>query len=136
MPALDYCHPHIARALEKDGWALVETIRVATAMRTVYIDMEATRNINGASQRMVLAEIKCFPDRDSTTRELYTAIGQYLIYRTMLAENDVQIPLYLVVPEKVYDTIFDAIVRRVMNDHNIMILVVDIETEAAVRWIE
>jgi hypothetical protein len=22
MPALDYCHPQIVRALEKDGWAM------------------------------------------------------------------------------------------------------------------
>jgi hypothetical protein len=55
MPALDYCHPHIVRALEKDGWVVDDReVRVRTGERTVYIDLFASRQANGSHQQILL----------------------------------------------------------------------------------
>jgi hypothetical protein len=80
MPAFDSCHPQIVRALEKDGWNIALDqflIRIDRSHR-VYIDIEA-RHAN--SQSVMVVEVKCFQDVESETTDLYTAIGQYLIYR-------------------------------------------------------
>lgn len=137
MPALDYCHPHVVRALEKDGWQVSDRpVKVDTANRTVYIDLEATRRINGNRQHIVLGEIKCFPDRNNTTREIYIALGQYLIYRAVLAERGFGVPIYLAIPELVFETVFDSTVHRAIRDNRIKLLVVNLESETVVRWIE
>jgi hypothetical protein len=137
MPALDYCHPHIVHALEKDGWVVDDReVRVRTGERTVYIDLFASRQANGSRQQILLAEIKCFPDRNSTTRDLYIAVGQYIIYRAVLDEIGDTTTLYLVVPQTVYETIFDTAVRRAISDNRIKVLVINIDTERIVQWIE
>ena len=137
MPALDQCHEQVVRALQKDGWQVNDTpLRLSTAQRTVYIDIEASRNLNGNFQQIVLAEIKCFRDRDSTTRELYTAIGQYIIYRAMLAEVSMSVSLYLAIPDAIHETVFDSTVRRAIGDNEIKLVIVNLETETVTQWIE
>lgn len=136
MPALDSCHPHIVHALEKDGWLVSErSPSVSHEGRTVFIDIFAARANNGHSQQVLLVEVKCFPDRESTTRDLYTALGQYLIYRSLLAERDIDTPLYLALPQSAYDEIFDVTVQRAIRDNRINMVIVHLDTEVIVRWI-
>jgi hypothetical protein len=136
MPALDQCHPQIVRALEKDGWAVDPfPVRLTVETRTVYVDVRASRTRNGNQSVVLLSEIKCFPDTTNTTRDLYTAIGQYIMYRAMLVELGARFPLYLTVPNHIYETAFDSIVERAISNSQINLIVVDIETEAVVRWI-
>jgi hypothetical protein len=137
MPALDACHPHIIHALEKDGWRVSEKpLKLDTARRSIYIDIEAARGANGIRQQILLGEVKCFPDRDSTTRDLYIAVGQSIIYRAVLDEMDIHTPLYLAIPQDVYQDIFDSTVRRAISDNKIKVLVVNVEMETIVQWID
>jgi hypothetical protein len=127
----------MVRAFYKDKWEVATTPRrIKRGKRTIHIDIEAWRNINGKLRQVLLAEIKCFASRSRTTRELYAAIGQYIIYRTILAELNMTIPLYLAIPKTVYDTVFDMSVRRAMSDNNIKLVIVDLEAEVITQWIE
>lgn len=100
------------------------------------MDVQASQCTNGNHERILLAEIKCFPDRNNTTREIYIAIGQYIFYRAVLAEVRDTTPLYLAIPEAVYLTIFDVYVHRAIIDNKIRLLVVNIDQEQIVQWIE
>jgi hypothetical protein len=80
--------------------------------------------------------VKCFPDPDNTTRDLYTAFGQYLIYRVILAEVEENAPLYLAIPETAYNNIFDSTIQRAIRDNGIKLMIVNLETELIVQWIE
>jgi XisH protein len=94
MPKLDQCHNQIVRALEKDGWRVdAKPRRLVHQERLVFIDIRARRQINASGQQILLAEIKCFPDRDRTTLEVYIAFGQYIIYRALLAQEEIRWPL-------------------------------------------
>lgn len=74
MPALDECHPPIARALQKEGWIVNEKPeRISTANRSVYIDIKASRQTNGMKNQILLAEVKCF--FEDTNLELFIAVG-------------------------------------------------------------
>ncbi len=135
--AFDVCHEQIVRALEKDGWQVDERPRRLNLKdRVVYIDIQAMRQVNGSRQQILLAEVKCFPDRDSTTRELYIAFGQYIIYKAMLAELDIATPLYLALPGEVYNQLFDSTVQRAVRDNHVKLVIVNLDTETVSQWRE
>lgn len=137
MPAYDVCHEQIVRALQKEGWRVDDRPqRLNYDERSIFIDVRATRSMNGSSQQILLIEIKCFIDRDSTTRELYTAIGQYIIYRALLNERNLNIPLYLAIPDDVYHDIFDSTVQRAIKDSQIKLVIVNLESEVITLWRE
>ncbi len=137
MPRYDDCHPQVVRALEKDGWTVSsKAIRIRTPARTIHIDARATRRANGSQQQILLAEVKCFPDADSTTTDLYIAIGQYILYRAVLAMAQDTTPLYLVIPTWAYQHIFDDTARYALKDSKIRMMVVHLETETVQEWIE
>lgn len=137
MPVLDSCHSQVVNALRKDGWTVAEKPRYIGDAETetfVYIDIEAHYQPNGAARSMYV-EVKCFPGKNPT-QELYIALGQYLIYRTLLAKQAIVVPLYLAAPQTVYATIFNSVIRQTLRDNRIMLIVVDLETETIVQWIE
>lgn len=137
MSRLDYCHPQIVHALEKAGWTVADMpLTIDIPEREIHIDIEAWRNANGSRQHIMLAEVKCFPNRQSTTTELYRSIGQYIVYRAVLSTTLMDIPLYLAIPDAVYDTVFDSTVRRAVSDNKMKLLIVNLETEAIIQWIE
>jgi len=137
VPAFDVCHDQSVNALQKEGWRVDDRPQqLKRGKRAIFIDVRATRSINGSSQQILLVEIKCFVDRDSTTRELYTAIGQYIIYRAMLSERRITTPLYLAVPDDVYRDIFDTTVQRAITDSQIKLVVVNLDSEVVMLWKE
>lgn len=92
--------------------------------------------MNGSQKQILLAEVKCFPVDKTSVSDVYAAIGQYLIYRAVLMELEIEYPLYLVIPASQFDTIVDNAMLRVIRESRMLILVVDLEREVIVRWIE
>lgn len=94
MARLDACHEQVANALRNDGWNVDKTpFGVSTIQRRALIDIRAIRGTNGHTEQILLVEVKCFAQPKSWTNELYTAIGQYLVYRAMLQDVNIIIPL-------------------------------------------
>ena len=52
----------------------------------------------------------------------------------MLRQLAVTSPLFLVIPETIYDTIFDKVVRQVCRQQQAKIIVVDLEKESITQW--
>ncbi len=137
MPAFDTCHEQVVRALQKEGWRVDDRPpRLSHLGRVIIIDIRAVRRANGRSQQILLVEVKCFPDRNTTTRELYIALGQYLIYRAMLAERRADMPLYLAIPDDAYRDIFDSTVQRAISDNQIKMVIVNLAAETITEWKE
>ena len=95
--------------------------------------MRIAHGFNGNGRTILLVEVKCFTDRNS---ELYGAIGQYLIYRAMLVENDDDTALYLSIPTIEFAKLTDRAFKRVIAESNIKLLIVDLEQERIIEWIE
>jgi len=137
MPALDQCHHQVVRALQKDGWVITDQpLYLSTEKRQVYIDIGAQQSGNGSRKRIAVIEVKCFLDTDKMTTDLYIAVGQYLFYRAVIADRNINAPLYLSVPENIYNEFFDAIARTVMSENQIKLVIVNLETETIAQWIE
>lgn len=119
------------------GWTVgTKPVTVRSDARKIFIDAGASRQVNGSIQQIMLIEIKCFPDRDSTTEELYIAIGQYIVYRAVLQDRQIDIPLYLAIPEDVYEEVFDSTIQRGMRDNKIKAIIVNLDTEVIAAWKE
>lgn len=58
-----------------------------------------------------------------------------MIYQALLREANDGTPLYLVVSEQAYTTVFDRVVTRAVRDHQIKLLIVAMEKEEIVSWI-
>lgn len=68
------------------------------------------------------------------THDLYTAIGQYLIYRALLRKTLNTMLLYLAIPLHAHEHIFDEAVLLVIHETAINLLIVNLDTEEIVQW--
>lgn len=69
-------------------------------------------------------------------RDLQEAVGQYDVYRTILAETEPERSLYLAVPQRVYETVFtEKIGQLILKRLQLLLITFDEEQERIVQWI-
>jgi hypothetical protein len=137
MPIRDVCHQQVMNALQKASWIVDESqVFLRADGLTFYVDIQA-QHTNGSVQRIIVVEVKCFSDERSDQDELYRAIGQYLIYRSVLQIRAPQIPLYLAIPSLVYNRLFrKTVVQNVVENNQIKVVVVNLELEEIIQWVD
>jgi hypothetical protein len=137
VPALDTCHPNVVRALSKAGWSVASKPFVLKLSHghTLYIDLEAAREEETGERTILLVEVKCFPETSAETSELYTAIGQYLVYRDLLKERGIEFDLYLAVPIEAYQDVFARIAISTITENQIKMVIVDMDREVIIQWL-
>lgn len=137
MAAVDKCHQQIVRALEKDGWVVaLQSPRFLFDGRLIIIDIQAERKANGTRVPLIFIEVKCLSDRAAPTTTIYGAFGQYIVYRALLHELGEFSPLYLAVPHSEFAAVSDKPIMRALLDNKIKMIIVDVEQERIVQWIE
>ena len=95
----------------------------------VFADLGATQ----ASQTLTI-EIKVFGPNGRTS-ELEKAVGQYVLYRSMLKHEGLPTLTYLAIPSEAYHTFFQKrAVRNLIRDEQIKLLVFDPSTETIEQW--
>jgi hypothetical protein len=90
MPARDSYHKTVVRALQEDGWTITaDPFWLAYGDRDLYVDLAAEEAALAAekSGRKIAVEIKSFVG-PSPMRELELALGQFVLYRSVLAIID------------------------------------------------
>jgi len=135
MTQADVCREQVVRALEIAGWIVYPDefmLRIGRRHR-LYIDIEA---FLPADRSIMIVEVKCFQDKAAQTTELYTAIGQYLIYQSFLDQRGINTPLYLAVPTSAYAGIFQRMAMPVIQRNHVKMIIVDMGREVIERWIE
>lgn len=137
MPAIDQCHEQIVHALQKDGWQVRDAPYVLPVTRTrrLFIDIQAKREQQNGSQNIIVVEAKCFLDTGTELNDLYTAIGQYLIYRSLLWRKGSTDELYLAVPVHAFNSVFQQLAMDVVNEIRVKMIVVDLDSEVIVQWL-
>lgn len=83
----------------------------------------------------IAVEIKTFL-RPSFVRELENALGQYILYRNLLSVTDPERELYLAVSDRIYNNFFQKKASQfIVNQNQILIVVVEIQSEVISQWI-
>lgn len=137
MPARDRDHDIVRAALIADGWIITDDpLHLRFAGDDLYVDLAAERLIAAEKGlRRIAVEIKSF-NGPSEIVDLHAAVGQFVVYREVLAEVDPTRELYLAVSEAVRDEVFSTGVARLLLARQIHNLVsYDPERKEIVRWI-
>ncbi len=137
MPTLDRCHENVVRALIKAGWIVAPkpfSLKIERG-HTLFIDLAVSRVETSGEQVILLIEVKCFPADSADTSELYTALGQYITYRSLLKQQHIEFDLYLAVPVEAYQDVFTRMALSAVAENQIKMVVVDIEHEVLIQWL-
>jgi XisH protein len=138
MPAKDAIHDPVKRSLQTAGWQVTDDPYVISyGERFLFIDLGAQGHFIGATRdnQRIAVEIKALRGR-SVIAELEQAIGQYVLYKLLLAQVDPDRILYLAITEKIYDEIFqEPIGKLVLRELPLNLLIIDIEQCEIKQWI-
>jgi predicted RecB family endonuclease len=137
MPAKDIYHDIVVQALTTDGWFITDDpLRLAYGARDVYVDLAAELPIAAERDgRRIAVEVKSFIGA-SNIRELELAVGQFVLYREILARTDSQRQLYLAVTVAIHESLFLEPIGQLMIDtQSLRLLVFDPMARRITRWI-
>ncbi len=85
-------------------------------------------------RKKIAVEIKTFRGA-SEVHDLELALGQYVLYRTLLKRFESDRKLYLAIPDSVCNTFFDEpIVRPVLEEEDLHIIAFDPQEEEVIQW--
>lgn len=137
--ANDKIHDAVVQALKNDGWNIIrEHFSVRYEELEIRVDVVAERPAVLAEKdgHRILIEIKTFGGR-SFMKELQNAVGQYTIYKNILALAQIDYELFLAVNESVYEVAFQQkATTQIVQLNQIKLLIVDIDNQEIVKWIK
>ncbi len=138
MPARNIHHSAVVQALQDDGWTIThDPLLIRFGDRRLFIDLGAERGTIGAvrGSERIAVEIASFV-ADSPVRDLQEAIGQFVVYRTLLSQEEPERSLFLAVSTRVYDSILsEPLGQLVAAEVRLRVLVFDPHEQKVVRWI-
>ena len=136
MPRKDTYHDTVRIGLEKDGWRVIDDpLRIVAGGVGLFIDLSAEPIMTFArDDKKIAIEIKSFEIQSQIT-SFYEALGKYLTYRTALAMNKMDFDLYLAVPKRAFDTIFQKeLVKVLVKEHKMNIVVYSDKNQSITSW--
>lgn len=137
MPQYDAYHHTVKRALAKAGWTVTrDHLRIKYNGLHVFIDLAAERLLPDASDKQAVAvEINVFGG-SSFLSDFEKAIGQYHLYRFLLAKSRSPRALFLAITEAVHRESFSVpAVQEYLTEQQIHLLIFAPETEETLEWI-
>ena len=138
MPRKDIYHDIVKIALQKDGWQTIDDpLRVVVGGIGLFIDLTAEPVLSfEKGNEKIAIEIKSFEIQSHIT-SFYEALGKYLTYRKALEMNAMQMEIYLAIPYKAYDTIFQKeLIKALVIENHLHIIVYEPNTQVIISWIK
>jgi hypothetical protein len=136
MTAIDICELHVIHALEKEGWYVINKPHaIPLDTRVILADMSLEQSTNGKTNEPIVVEVKCFTHASNDLQEFYTAIGQYLVYRTGIAIHQDGLPLYLAISGEVYARLtLEPVFSAMFREFDVKLIIVDMDEERVIQW--
>lgn len=138
MPARNVYHDVVREALVADGWTITaDPLRLKVGRRRLYVDLAGTRSAMTADRagERIAVEVQSFLG-DSDIDDFHRAVGQYVVYRAVLREEDDERALYLGVPDEVYDGILsEPLGELVLAELDMKVLVFHPIERRITQWI-
>ncbi|MEM7132494.1 MAG: element excision factor XisH family protein [Chloroflexota bacterium] len=135
--AKDLIHDNVKQALLNDGWTILdEHVRLDFGRYKLFADLSIERTLAVERDgRKILVEIKSFSER-SLMRALQQAIGQYRMYVDVVELTHLEYEVYLAVSKDVYDEFLsDNVIQQLIQRNGIQLIVINLEHERVIQWI-
>ncbi len=137
MPAKNLYHDAVVEALIADGWTITDDpLTVLYGGRRLYVDLGVERVSIGAArgEEKIALEVQSFLS-PSGVSDLHQAVGQYVVYRTLLEELQTGRPLFLAVTDDVYERLFaESVGQLVVRRNSIRLMVFDPLLRKVIQW--
>lgn len=138
MPAKNLYHDAVVAALKTDGWTITDDpLTLAVGERNVHIDLGAERSPGAERVGVVViaVEVQSFIGR-SPVADLEQAVGQYVVYQSVLDSLQPDRKLFLAIPGEAYDGILsEQLGQLTLARVGPRLLVFDPVGRRVVRWI-
>lgn len=131
-------HEAVRSALIKDGWTIThDPLTLPFGAHNLYVDLGAERVLAAEREgERIAVEIKSFVG-PSEVADMEQALGQYLLYRSLLRRSEPDRRLVLAVPEDAFASILGSeLGRAVRDDYALSLLVFDPRTEVIRQWLK
>jgi hypothetical protein len=139
VPAKNIYHDAVVEALKADGWTIThDPLTLSFGGKDLFVDLGAERVALAAEkgERKIAVEIQSFLN-PSPVRDLQEAVGQYDVYRAVLAETEPERSLYLAVPGRVLEGILsERFGQLIVNRLQLRLLVFADQEGRPLQWIE
>ena len=139
--AKDSIHTSIRRSLENDGWHIKQdpfTVDLPDDDTFFDIDLAAEREIapNKIAESIIAIEIKSFIG-GSVLNGFHEALGQFLNYKAVLHERNMDIELFLAVSTEGWKRLSSInFIQRRIQQYQLQFIIVDIEFNQIEQWIK
>lgn len=137
VPARNIDHDSVRNALVKDGWTITaDPYHMRWGGKNLFVDLAAERILTAEKEgRRIAVEVQSFLGPSDVT-DLQEALGQFLLYRTVMEKTDPDRILYLAVGGEAYRDIFtDPLGQLARESLNVLLIVFDPTTEVIKQWI-
>ncbi len=112
-----------------------DPFRLVWGKRDFYVDLGAERVVAAEKAgKRIAVELKSFIGK-SFIRDLEVALGQFLLYRSILEEKEPDRLLFLAIPNEPAEMLDEPIGQLLIAKHLIQVMVFDIQKEEIIRWI-
>jgi hypothetical protein len=137
MPAKELYHNTVKNALIEDGWIIThDPLKLEVGKKDLYVDLGAERLVAAekAGQKIAV-EVKSFLGR-SDVDDLEKALGQYVLYYSVLSEQEPERTLYLAIRSQVFEDLFEEPIGQLLiRRERLKLLVFDVVTQRILKWI-
>ncbi len=137
MPARDIYHDAVKNALIKDGWTITDDpLHLKWGKKDMYVDLGAEQMLGAEKgEQKIAVEIKSFRNL-SEMKDLEQALGQFFLYRTVLAARQPDRILYLAVPQDVVESLFQEPLGQLLTEKAaVHVIGFDPTEEEVTTWI-
>jgi hypothetical protein len=138
VPAKNIYHNAVVDALKADGWTIThDPLTISYGGKDLFVDLGAERVALAAErgEERIAVEVQSFLN-PSPMRALQEAVGQFDVYRTILAETEPDRLLYLAVPRRVYEgLLIEPLGQLIVNRLRLRLLVFDEQQKKVLLWI-
>lgn len=135
--ARDIFHDLVKNALIRAGWTIThDPLVIRWGRRDLFVDLGASQLLAATQgEQKIAVEIKSFLNKSAIT-DFYAALGQFGVYREIMAEQEKDRTLYLAMPSDIYTDLFeDDLGRLIIAHQQLKIILFNPETEEITRWI-
>lgn len=137
MSARDYIHALVRRVLEKDGWTIThDPYSLIFGGTTVFVDLGAESPMGAEKDgRKIAVEAKGFLGKSFIT-DLQRALGQFLLYSSLLEDEEPERVLFLALPQDAFDRVFlNPQAQKLITRANLKLFLFDAQAEEITKWI-
>lgn len=137
MPRRDRYHDIVRNALIKEGWTITHDLLILGDLEhRVYPDLGAEKRASDRQSINLAVEIKVFGNIGQIS-ELEKAIGQYVLYRSILQRSGSTRQPYLAISSTIYQQLFQkTIIQNLIEDEKIRLIVFNPDLEEIEQWID